>query len=280
MKVITLVHDRQQQLANLIKGLEASNLPPEELWIVHMNEAPSAWVSHRFAIHSCRVDGIGGLPLAKARNSVATLDPLASWVFLDVDCIPAGNLLTDYRNSLTAQPDALHMGQVRYLPEGATRSDWTEATLLEQGIAHPLAAFRTAPGSALPHHLFWSLNFACQGSTFTTIGGFDQGFRGYGAEDTDFAFRARQQGVPVIDSPALAFHQYHPTFDPPLNHFADIVANARRFHRRWDVWPMEGWLNALRERGLVYWDDERLEIIQTPTAAQVAQALKADRLGF
>ncbi|WAH56360.1 galactosyltransferase-related protein [Pseudomonas silvicola] len=273
MKVITLVHGRGTHLANLIRGLELSSLTPRGLWIVHMNEAPGPFSSHVFPIHTLRVDDPGGLPLAKARNHVATIDPVAPWVFLDVDCIPAHDLLAQYRDGLQAQPDALHMGQVRYLPQGANGAGWNEAALYAQGVEHALARFRSGPGSALPHHLFWSLNFACTGTVFARIGGFDEDYRGYGGEDTDFAFRARRAGVPVLDNAAMAFHQYHPSYDPPLNHFADIIVNARHFHRRWGVWPMEGWLHAFTEQGLLRWTDEHLEIIQAPSAEDVERAL-------
>lgn len=280
MKVITLVHGRSNHLANLIRGLESSSLVPDQLWIVHMNEPPRGLVSESFAIHSVRVDEPGGLPLARARNRVTAIDPEAPWVFLDVDCIPGRDLLAHYREGLDVQPDALHMGQVRYLPEGANGDGWTAAQLYARGVEHPLAKYRDGPGSALPHHLFWSLNFACMGRTFARIGGFDEDYQGYGGEDTDFAFRARQAGVVLLDNAATAFHQYHPTYDPPLNHFADIVANARRFHGRWGVWPMEGWLRAFSDEGLVQWTGECLEIIQMPSADRVAQALDTKRLGF
>jgi hypothetical protein len=280
MKVITLVHGRGAHLANLIRGLESSSLIPQGLWIVHMNEAPGDFTSRVLQINTLQVDELGGLPLARARNSVTAIDPEGPWVFLDVDCVPAHDLLAHYRDGLAAQPDALHMGQVRYLPEGANRPGWDEAALNAQGVEHPLTRFRTGAGNALPHHLFWSLNFACRGSTFARIGGFDEGYRGYGGEDTDFAFRARDQGVAVLDNPALAFHQYHATYDPPLNHFADIVANAQRFHSRWGVWPMEGWLAAFRHLGLLHWTDQRLEIIEVPSAELVARTLTTNRLGF
>jgi hypothetical protein len=280
MKVITLVHGRGTHLANLIEGLASSSLVPEGLWIVHMNEPASEFPDHPFPIHTRQVDEPGGLPLAKARNSVMAIDPTAPWVLLDVDCIPTHDLLAHYRDGLARAPDALHMGQVRYLPEGANGPGWNEATLYERGVEHPLAEFREGPGSALAYHLFWSLNFACHGSTFARIGGFDEGYTGYGGEDTDFAFRAREEGVALLDNPAMAFHQYHPTYDPPLNHFTDIVANARRFYHRWGVWPMEGWLRAFCDQGLLSWTNERLEIIQTPSAEHVAQALNLKRLGF
>jgi hypothetical protein len=280
MNIITLVHGRTNHLANLICGLEHSSVTPNGLWIVHMNEAPGDFTSNRFPIHSLRVDSADGLPLARARNRIAAIDPTAAWVFLDVDCIPAHDLLAHYRDGLSKQPDVLHMGQVRYLPEGANRPGWSEAALYQQGVEHPLAQFRSADGSTLPHHLFWSLNFACIGRTFGHIGGFDEGYKGYGGEDTDFAFRARHRGVPLVGNAAMAFHQYHPTYDPPLNHFADIIANARRFHHHWGVWPMEGWLGAFQGMGLLHWADDSIEILQSPTAEQVAQALDVKRLGF
>jgi hypothetical protein len=280
MKVITLVHGRDTHLANLIRGLESSSVMPQALWVVYMNQAPAELTSRCFAIHTMRVDAPDGLPLARARNCVSVIDPAALWVFLDVDCIPAHDLLAHYREGLQAQPDALHLGQVRYLPEGANGPGWDEAALYARGVEHPLAKYRDGPGSAVPYHLFWSLNFACAGSTFARIGGFDEDYQGYGGEDTDFAFRARRESVALLDNPAMAFHQYHPTYDPPLNHFADIVANAQRFHSRWGVWPMEGWLRGFCEQGFLHWSEDRLEIIQAPSAERVAQALNTKRLGF
>ena len=280
MNVLTLVHSRRTHLANLIRGLEASSLVPQGLWVVHMNEPPGTYSSPRFPVTPLQVSDPGGLPLAKARNRATAIDPEAPWVFLDVDCIPAHDLLAHYRDALGTQPDALHMGQVRYLPEGANRPGWSEATLYGRGVEHPLTRFRNGPGSTLPHHVFWSLNFACTGRVFTRVGGFDEGYQGYGGEDTDFAFRARRAGVPLFDNAAMAFHQYHPTYDPPLNHFADIVANAQRFHSHWGVWPMEGWLRAFCEQGLLRWSEERLKIVQAPSAERVAQALNTKRQGF
>lgn len=274
MNVITLVHGRERQLRNLIVGLERSTQPITGLWIVYMNQAPTQVHSEHFAIHTLRIDDAQGrLPLAQARNAMLGQGDEQGWVFLDVDCIPAADLVASYQQALAGAPDALHLGEVRYLPEAASTTEWDAESLRRDAVLHPLAQFRTAPGEAMPYELFWSLNFACNATTFERIGGFDDGYSGYGGEDTDFAFRARAQGVPLLCAAALAFHQYHAMYDPPLNHLEAIVANAGRFHQRWGVWPMEGWLRSFAERGLVRWSDTTLQTLRLATAEEIAECL-------
>lgn len=280
MNVITLVHGRERQLDNVIRGLEQGTEVPAAFWVVFMNQPARSLHSARFPIHCLVVDdGVPGLPLAKARNAVRRCVG-EQWVFLDVDCIPGERLLADYAAALQGVPGALHLGEVRYLPSSAQMDDWTQATLARDGVAHPLSCYRGAPGSVLPHHLFWSLNFACTREVFERIGGFDEGYLGYGGEDTDFAFSAREQGVELRTASALAFHQYHPTWRPPLNHFAAIVANAERFHQRWQHWPMEGWLGEFAERGLVEWSADALRIVRHPTAEEVDGCLDEAGTGY
>ncbi len=280
VNVITLVHGRERQLDNVIRGLEQGSLMPEAFWVVFMNQPARELRSDRFPIHCLVVDDAShGLPLARARNAVRQCEG-EQWVFLDVDCIPSQSLLSDYTAALRERPEALHLGEVRYLPSSARMEQWTQATLVRDGVAHPLSQYRGKPGSLLAHHLFWSLNFACTREVFERIGGFDEGYLGYGAEDTDFAFSARHHGVELRTAAALAFHQYHPTWRPPLNHFSAIVANAQRFHQRWAQWPMEGWLGEFAELGLVSWTSDSLEILRHPTDAEVDACLDQAGSGF
>ena len=53
---------------------------------------------------------------------------------------------------------------------------------------------------------------------------------------------------------AWAYHQYHPSPDPPVQHLTDIVRNAAIFHRRWGWWPMTGWLREFERRGLIVFE--------------------------
>jgi len=280
MIVLTLVHGRERQLANLIRGLELAPTPPDALVVVQMDEPPRQLHSPRFPIQVLGVEDDGILPLAAARNAAVAAAPGEELVFLDVDCIPAPELLDGYRQALAARPEALHQGFVHYLPAGVAEGDWTPEALLATGVVHPLHRDRPS-GEEIPHPLFWSLNFACTRATFARIGGFDEGYRGYGGEDTDFAFRAREAGVPVYQTEARAFHQYHPTYHPPLNHFASILANARRFHARWGQWPMDGWLREFAAAGYIYFDESRgIEERRMPNAAAIAACRDASGSGF
>lgn len=269
--VCTLVRNREGHLHQLVEGLRRSSLQPAELIIIDMSDVPVTVGATDFPVRIERLP-TEGLPLAKARNQAAALATQDSLLFLDVDCIPMRDCLGRLQEEL-AQRDALLCADVRYLGPDSARSDWTEAELLGQGKPHPVRDFpevgvraETNPG------LFWSLAFAIRKQRFENLGGFDEGFAGYGAEDTDFGFRAAQQGLPLLFvGGALACHQYHPNYEPPLQHLTDIVRNARHFHARWRAWPMEGWLAAFQSMGLIAWDND-VRVLRLPTEGEVARA--------
>jgi GT2 family glycosyltransferase len=191
-----------------------------------------------------------GLPLARARNAGAgrALDAGAELlVFLDVDCLPAPKLLARYRAAADVAPNALLCGPVGYLPPwpaGALRTDAELAALARPHPARPVP-----PDHMLwhggDHRLFWTLSFAVTDMVWNAVGGFCEDYVGYGGEDTDYGQLARAAGVDVCwVGGAWAYHQHHPTQNPPVQHREAIERNAALFHRRWGWWPMEGWLAA------------------------------------
>lgn len=217
------------------------------------------------------VDAEGdALPLAAARNLAAASTDAGQLVFLDVDCIPARGLVRAYREALEARP-ALLLGDVRYL----TR-EWDGDPSALQDRSHPHPARPPAEHrEAVAPELLWSLSFGVDRDSWQRIGGFDEAYAGYGAEDTDLGFTARARGVAIERIPgAVAYHQWHESFYPPLQHLASIVDNAHRFHAKWGSWPMGGWLRAFAEAGLVDWDDHRLALLREPTAAELAAAAR------
>ena len=286
ISVCTIVAGRQTHLANQARGLAASRRLPEEWVIVGMNEdaAGPAFVRSgcEVPVVTGRVDGRGRMPLAEARSRAAELASGSRLVFLDVDCIPHPDMIDAFARALDDE-DRLWMGDVRYLPQGAAADDWTAASLDAAAVPHPLLPdLGGRPLRSDRYELFWSLCFACTADTWRRIGGFDTGYRGYGGEDTDFAFSARAAGVGFGHWPARAYHQHHAVCRPPLNHLASIVENARRFRGKWGVWPMEAWLRQFAEAGFVEFDGpaDVLSVRRLPSRAEVAACRVRTPAGF
>ncbi len=285
LAALTIVRGRQRHLQNQARGWSMSNRKPDCWVIVGMDEDvhPPEPVDS-IEIITDRVDGTGdSLPLAEARNHAAQLSPCDAMVFLDVDCIPSPTMLTEFESAV-GQPDHLWMGSPRYLPQNKTAGDWTMDDLAQSAIPHPIQPVIDIGQrqTSTEYEKFWSLCFAVTKQTFCKIGGFNEGFAGYGAEDTDFAFAARDAGVPFGFAGAIAYHQHHAVCKPPLNHFDAIVRNAEQFRRRWKTWPMESWLNAFAEGGFIKFarESESIEVLARPTRQQIEAATVCTPAGF
>lgn len=275
--VLVIAHRRTGHLQRLLDGVQASSWRPQEVVVVYMDDPQPDPVSCQVplqVIHLQSGPEDRGLPLARARNTAAHHARSEHLVFLDVDCIPSMPAFSLLLRGLKEHA-GLVMASPRYLraalQEVATPAD---ATLLELSVAHHLRQTLATNEPSDRYEMFWSLGFAIHAADFQRIGGFSTAYTGYGAEDTDFAFTAREHGLPMIFSDATVFHQHHGVCKPPLNHFAAIVENAKIFRERWGVWPMEGWLNAFTQRGLIDFDPgcPTLHVIREPTSREVQEA--------
>jgi GT2 family glycosyltransferase len=269
--VVTVAHGRHAHLRLQSAGLRRSAVRPDLRVVVAMDDPGIATAAGPGAtVIACDSGAAGGsgLPLAHARNAGAEYalrrgaDVL---IFLDVDCIPGEALVERYAQVCAdgLPGAALFSGPVTYLPPppaGGYRLDGLDA------MTRPHPA-RPAPAAgelvvADDHDLFWSLSFAVSAPTWRLLGGFCEEYTGYGGEDTDFGAVARGRGVPLVwVGGAHAYHQHHPVSDPPIEHLHDIVANARIFHRRWNRWPMTGWLDAFERAGLIRRREEELTVL-------------------
>ena len=254
LAVLTLAGGRDAQLAHLAAGLDAGDQPPDELVVADLGGRSAIPRAEPFEIRAVALDVTGGLPLAEARNTAAGATEADQLVFLDVDCVPEPGMVAGYAAALDAF-DGIVMGGVRYGRPGE---------LPPGGEPHPVRPL--PPPGVTPtdrYDLFWSLSFAIRRERWEQIGGFDPGYRGYGAEDTDFAFSARAAGVPLAwTGGAECFHLHHPQQIPPVDRLDAVVANARRFHGRWGEWPFPGWLRQMADEGHVLWERDRLEILR------------------
>nr|WP_228024676.1 galactosyltransferase-related protein [cf. Phormidesmis sp. LEGE 11477] len=239
-----------------------------------MNEPAESLGNWPFACHHRRYDsGDIALPLAQARNFAAQTAVGDLLLFLDVDCIPGAGLIEAYEQAYNQMPTAIAMGAVRYLPEFVD-IDWknleTESLLYSQ--SRPNAKRDVSDLNGLSpetnYGLFWSLSFALSRSIFNQLGGFSNCYPSYGAEDTDFAWKAREQNVLLFWVPkAIAYHQYHHSTVPPWHNFDSIVHNAQVFYQRWHEWPMSAWLKVFADEGYIKWSiaGDRLEVLRSPS---------------
>ena len=154
--------------------------------------------------------------------------------------------------------DALLCGPVTYLPPPRGGEGYSAA--LEPMIGpHPA---RPAPRdgdviASTDYELFWSLSFALTSFTWRTVGGFFERYRGYGAEDTDFAQTARAAGVPMRwVGGAHAFHQFHSVADPPVRTPERHHAQRHGFPSAMGLVADGRWLDAFEQRGMITRDTE------------------------
>lgn len=209
------------------------------------------------AVHVHVPPGIHGMRVGAARNAAVqvALDHGADLlVFLDVDCLPGPGLLERYLEASRSHPDGILCGPVTYLQsvQRPASPDDLDAITRPHPVrpSPPDGVIETA--APTQYDLFWSLSFAVTPETWMRLGGFDERYEGYGAEDTDLGRRARTIGVPLRwVGGAHAYHQWHPAGTPPWRHLDDILRNGALFAERWGEWPMGGWIDEFVKAGAV-----------------------------
>ena len=273
--VIITHFQREENLRNTLNGLNVQTALPEEVIIVDMGHGIRSVERYRFDL---KILDLGvkwdHMPLAMARNLGAEHSSTDILVFLDVDCIPS----EDFCNGMVAissSQNALVMGSPRYLLNKRS-SRGTMEELRSDSIFHPARPLVVTVRKEDCYELFWSLCFAIPADLFEHIGGFDENYRGYGAEDTDFALEAKKAGVPFYLSGSEVYHQQHSVYVPPLNHLRAIVGNCNYFFIKWGYWPMSDCLAEFADMGYVDWYPETMDLIsvpRTPTENEVARRL-------
>ncbi|ETW13018.1 hypothetical protein ATO8_07401 [Roseivivax marinus] len=270
ISALTIAAGRADHLANVVRGLTEQRLCPDELVIGLMQDAPYDDLPDApFEIRQVPVPD-GAPALAGARNAAAHAATGDVLVFLDVDCIPHPELIADYAASVTAAP-GVHMGEVMYLPQGATDGatengiDWVRFDRLAE--RHPDRGKPPRWGRAAcdDYRCFWSLNFAMSAADWRASGGFDERYRGYGGEDTDFGRTVAEQGQPIWWlKGAKVYHQHHAHCMPPIHHLRSVIRNADLFAEKWGHRTMEHWLYGFELMGLIEKRPEGIVVLREP----------------
>ncbi len=278
VSVVTLAGGRPDHLRNVVAGLGRQSRLPVELIVAVMQDETYDLPDAPFPVRQMMIATDAGLPLATARNAAAKAAAGEVLVFLDMDCIPTPTLVADYATAL-GELDGLLMGEVMYLPGGATAGedgagDWSYEDFAAVAVRHSDRQGPPAHGIERcgDYRCFWSLNFAMRRATFLASGGFDERYVGYGGEDTDFGKTIAEAGIPIAwIRGGLAYHQYHPHHMPPVHHLDSVVRNAELFESKWGYRTMDHWLHAFALMGLIDAAPGRpIRILRRPDAADRA----------
>ena len=285
--VLTLIRGRQEHLDALINGLRNQTCLNFELIIAYMQpDPPRIDASLPFPVTMVKVPGIR-MPLAAARNAAAARASSTRLIFLDVDCIPSPNLVQSFIRQLDACGRCL-LGEVRYLagnlaekkPGVIAFSDLV--AFAKQHPARPRLLIDSWIDEPNPRAL-WGLSFALTKQQYTSAGGMDERYVGYGGEETDLAEQLAAKGTRFgWCGNALALHQYHDVYTPPLDRFDDILANATYFHKKWGSWCMEYWLNFFVDYGLIEWSAgaATVNILRHPSETEIRACRQPPEVAF
>jgi len=243
VSVCTLAHGRLDHLARQHASL-LEHAPEAEHVVAWMGGPDPAPAAPGARVVEVAHETGAPLPLAAARNAAIAAATGGVVVLLDVDCVVGAGTVQELADA-ARETGGVVLPRVRYVPAGGGPAAEHPARR-----APDPAAGRTVPCE--DWGLAWTVGLALPTTVATRVGGFDEGYTGYGAEDTDFAWRCRAAGVPLHWAPAAELHHLpHPGSGVPYDRADDVVRNAIRFQRVWGHWPMRPWLRAFADAGLL-----------------------------
>ncbi|MCM4154966.1 glycosyltransferase [Gramella sp. AN32] len=264
--LITIVKGRQKHLQNLLEGVKRNSLQPKEIIIVTIDENFQLQQYKDLNIKTFRLEAASeNIPLGEARNFGAGKAVHEHLIFLDVDCIPS----EDFFEKIITQGshvETLIMGTPRYLTKMVS-VETPKKELLSLSHEHPARPKVPKLTTTKDYMLFWSLAFYIPSGLFFELGGFDEDYKGYGAEDSDFGLKLQNSGKDFYLSEAIVFHQQHAVYSPPVHQLDPIINNAQTFQKKWGRWVMENWLDDFQKLGLIEWDRKSKKIYKLKNAS-------------
>ena len=273
--VIIIFSGRLNHLKNTLRGLELGSRLPDEVILVEMGLRKSRVPKKLLTLkhHLLTIPEKGNLPIAAARNRGAELANYDTLIFLDVDCIPHADFINNIDNCVSKNSNGIYMGLPMYLNKEVIEVDSFD--FRKFAMHHPE---RPNPKNILLYEdygLFWSLCFFINSNVFFEIGGFDEHYSGYGAEDTDLSFKCKQKNINFYLTPFIVYHQMHNFFRPPINSLNSIICNCNYFYKKWGVWPMANHLKSFDELGYIDWKvthEHPIELLSTPSLSAIEGA--------
>lgn len=237
ISIIVATYDRSDALDAVLRSLAEQNDPDFEVLVADDGSNPQtaalvdAWkcrVGHR-VVHVWQPDQ--GFRLAEIRNRAILVATGDYCIFLDGDCLARPNFVAAHRTLaergwfvtgnriLMSRELSQRILRERLIPERWIISDWLLQRLagginrLAALVSLPLGAFRKLHAGA------WRGARACNlgvwRSDLVAVNGFDNGFTGWGREDSDLFVRLLRAGVRRKDGRLATgvLHLWHPQAD-------------------------------------------------------------------
>ncbi len=224
VSVIVPCFEAPGALALTLAGLERQDYPRELFEVVIVDDGsepplrPPAGTPLDVRVVRQERRGFG---LARARNAGARAAAHGILVFLDGDVIPEAGLLAAHARWHHAVSDALTLGFCAYVQAagidagavrgraGSLRALFADRPADPPWLERHMA--RTADLTSAHEDLFRAVtgnNLGIGKAFYREVGGFDESFRRYGGEDTEFGYRVQTRGgllAPVRE--AFGWHQ-------------------------------------------------------------------------
>jgi len=144
---------------------------------------------------------------AAASNTAARMARHEILIFLDDDQLASPDLVAVHLEVQQHQGPALVQGFYPLAPGYDRRG---------ASLVYERWLMRSFEPVDRPHPIspeIWSANISLPLEVWQRVGGFDEGFREYGGEDTDFGIRVAALAVPVIFEPrALSYHLHEVSY--------------------------------------------------------------------
>ena len=240
VSVVIPVYNRREKLAKTISALTHQTYPLDLIEIIIADDGSSDHpeelieiFSKYFPLHYIRQDD-QGYRLSEIRNKGVEAANHDQVIILDCDMLPLPTLVESYMQYAHVSPKAVLIGGRRYVN---TDEISFEGILENINIAINLPSLRTDTGkvptnglppsedwrykiyrntnslknSKYPFRSFCGGNVCFHKTLIETVGGFDEDFAAWGAEDTEFGYRVYNHGfwlIPVEGAGAL--HQEPP----------------------------------------------------------------------
>jgi glycosyltransferase involved in cell wall biosynthesis len=236
ISVIIPTHNGGWVVRRAIEALAAQDAPPDRYEVVVVDDGSTDGSTDGMEA----LGGPAGLRVlrqpqrgrAAARNYGAAQARGQVLLFMDADMWAAPGLVSAHLAHYTQQRDIGVQGRWKDHPDSLTSMFMRARNVI------PDTTIRRREGMS-PYHVV-TRNFSVDAAAFHRVGGFDEGFRGYGWEDIELGFRMVRNGVTLRFEPTALGHHYH----------IQTLDEARTKMREAGIGAVYFWTKHRRERGL------------------------------